>query len=366
MSRILQSFRIVCAPKPFVLPISVVNTRLFSSSSDDEKPSKIVAQPSKSSKPESSKQNPEAISKLNMLLQQIVEADQQNKKTLDLAKPKGRNAKTEPGTKSAKVETVEQKIVSAVKDVAETLGGNKKQTESELLNRLISNDEQLPSANLSDIVRGMKIDRESKSETVGSKAQHVRKILETSPNQSAPHQRNARGPRPTIKPMIDAATAEPVDIFGAEPLGIFNLENKGSVQRMNVTWDKLYERELKLAVTHPPQNYFEEQILWTEQGKIWKFPIDNEQGMEKEQSVYFTEHVFLEEHLSPWCPAKGPLRHFMELVCVGLSKNPYMSVEDKKEHIKWFENYFEEKKKLLQETGALPVETTAKKQLENK
>lgn len=65
-----------------------------------------------------------------------------------MAKPKGRNAKTEPGTKSAKVETVEQKIVSAVKDVAETLGGNKKQTESELLNRLISNDEQLPSANL--------------------------------------------------------------------------------------------------------------------------------------------------------------------------------------------------------------------------
>lgn len=55
-----------------MLPISVVNTRLFSSS-DDEKPSKIVAEPSKSSKPESSKQNPEAISKLNMLLQQIVE-----------------------------------------------------------------------------------------------------------------------------------------------------------------------------------------------------------------------------------------------------------------------------------------------------
>lgn len=132
----------------------------------------------------------------------------------------------------------------------------------------------------------MKIDRESKSETVGSKAQHVRKILETSPNQSAPHQRNARGPRPTIKPMIDAATAEPVDIFGAEPLGIFNPENKGSVQRMNVTWDKLYERELKLAVTHPPQNYFEEQILWTEQGKIWKFPIDNEQGMEI-YSIFF-------------------------------------------------------------------------------
>lgn len=46
----------------------------------------------------------------------------------------------------------------------------------------------------------------------------------------------------------------------------------------------------------------------------------------------------------------------MELVCVGLSKNPYLTVEAKIEHIEWFKNYFEEKKKLLKEVGAIPTD----------
>lgn len=71
--------------------------------------------------------------------------------------------------------------------------------------------------------------------------------------------------------------------------------------------------------------------------------------------MYFTEHVFLEKHLEPWCPPKGPLRHFMELVCVGLSKNNYLTVEQKKEYIEWFRNYFVEKKKILTEVGAIPA-----------
>lgn len=78
--------------------------------------------------------------------------------------------------------------------------------------------------------------------------------------------------------------------------------------------------------------------------------------MEQEQNVYFTEHIFLEKHLEPWCPPKGPVRHFMELVCVGLSKNPYMTVETKKGHIEWYKNYFEDKKQLLKEVGAIPAE----------
>lgn len=69
-------------------------------------------------------------------------------------------------------------------------------------------------------------------------------------------------------------------LFKSEPLGIFvadkeTLEDEGPV---NETWRRLYERELHLAVTHPPANYFQQMILWTEQGKLWKFPIDNEQG----------------------------------------------------------------------------------------
>ena len=114
-----------------------------------------------------------------------------------------------------------------------------------------------------------------------------------------------------------------------------------------ITWSRLEKRELKLAVTHPPSNYFEKMILWTDQEKLWKFPIDNEQGMEDEKLVDFSEHIFLEQHLEGWCPNRGPVRHFMELVCVGLSKNPYITIRDKQEHINWYKDYFAQKKTLL-------------------
>lgn len=71
-------------------------------------------------------------------------------------------------------------------------------------------------------------------------------------------------------------------------------------------------------------------------------------GRDAEAAVSFTEHVFLDEHLESWCPKRGPVRNFMDLVCVGLSKNPYLTVEQKREHIEWYQNYFEEKKEVLQ------------------
>lgn len=161
-----------------------------------------------------------------------------------------------------------------------------------------------------------------------------------------------------------------MDLFGEKPLGIFTnvAELKDSPDILK-TWSMLQARELKLSVTHPPSNYFQKIALWTEQGKLWQFPINNEQGtyrtevsvgivnfwfyiyitgLDDEAKVYFTDHVFLDNHLESWCPAKGPIRHFMELVCVGLSKNPYFTVAQKIEHIEWFRNYFEEKKDILQ------------------
>lgn len=71
-------------------------------------------------------------------------------------------------------------------------------------------------------------------------------------------------------------------------------------------------------------------------------------GLDIENQTPFTEHIFLEEHLEPWCPKKGAVRNFMELVCVGLSKNPYLSVQQKREHIEWYQNYFHEKRDILQ------------------
>lgn len=43
-------------------------------------------------------------------------------------------------------------------------------------------------------------------------------------------------------------------------------------------------------------------------------------------------------------PKTGPIAHFMELVCVGLSKNPYMTVGKKRDHLKWFVKYFDNKR----------------------
>lgn len=83
--------------------------------------------------------------------------------------------------------------------------------------------------------------------------------------------------------------------------------------------------------------------------------------MDEEAKNYFTEHVFLERHLESWCPTKGPIRHFMELVCVGLSKNPYFTVTQKKEHIEWFREYFAGKKELL---DSVIIDSDATKELQ--
>lgn len=72
-------------------------------------------------------------------------------------------------------------------------------------------------------------------------------------------------------------------------------------------------------------------------------------GLEEETSVPFHEHVFLERHLSTGFPSHGPVRHFMELVVAGLAKNPYLTANQKQEHIAWFRDYFQQKRDVLEE-----------------
>lgn len=71
--------------------------------------------------------------------------------------------------------------------------------------------------------------------------------------------------------------------------------------------------------------------------------------MHEERKYQFHEHIFLEHHLGQF-PDKGPLRRFMELVVLGLSKNPWLTVPEKVEHIEWFVEYFREKQSLLEPT----------------
>ncbi len=69
----------------------------------------------------------------------------------------------------------------------------------------------------------------------------------------------------------------------------------------------------------------------------------------------FVDHVFLERHIESWCPADGPLRHFMEVVCTTLSKNAFMTVSKKLDYITWFKDYFEqpEQQEILRISGAI-------------
>ncbi|KAJ8266077.1 hypothetical protein GJAV_G00125630 [Gymnothorax javanicus] len=117
-------------------------------------------------------------------------------------------------------------------------------------------------------------------------------------------------------------------------------------------WDLEFAKDISLAINTLPRNGFEEMIQWTKDGKLWEYPINNEAGLEEEVDVPFHEHISLEKHLEEGFPPQGPVRHFMELVVVGLSKNPHLTLREKLEHIAWFRQYFEQKEDILKEAEA--------------
>jgi len=114
------------------------------------------------------------------------------------------------------------------------------------------------------------------------------------------------------------------------------LESKSRFASIHeVKWKQIVESSVpKLG----PTNAFE--VLMLEADKLWKFPIDNEIGLDDEDKSTFEDHVFLGEYLEMF-PAKGQVRRFMELVITGLQQNPYCSVKEKVDKIYWFKNYFD-------------------------
>lgn len=70
-----------------------------------------------------------------------------------------------------------------------------------------------------------------------------------------------------------------LDLFDGEPIGIFESVEQLKVEQDSLkTWNKLEQHELRLRMSMAPRNYFEKMAYWTEEGKVWHFPIDNEQG----------------------------------------------------------------------------------------
>jgi len=378
-----------------------------SSDSDSDKESTVEKKQTTTVKKESDEflSSEKTNERLNALLLKITETSkvkgtlQQPKVTLE---PKSTVTQTEDTTpssidvaiKSRKIRfksqqekkkgSIEQQIVGAAKDVAESLGGDTKKTELELLDQILNlrpKEDKKPSelkddkesetigevnekSSLSDLLSSMKVDQPSTTldERNTKMAKKVKERFNKDSIALTLLYQKSQTKRPKQKPQICEKELNGPSLR----LNIFkNLaEEPQNIPRLS-TWEEMEKKEMKLATLTTPRNIFQELIQWTEQGKLWHFPINNEQGLEEEEKVHFSEHVFMERHLKGWCPKKGPIRHFMELVCTGLSKNSYMTVEEKLGHIKWYENYFEERKDLLNELGALGQKApTAEKQIE--
>nr|SVE74135.1 EOG090X04UC [Daphnia barbata] len=318
-----------------ILARNFCSSRTLRSNQNDESNKVIKESKNEVDKKEAKKK--EAKTKLDMLLASMSKTTQKaypSESTLSLATPK---VKAKPSKRPVFNTKIEPEMLQAVEDVSNTLSKEKEALKKSLITKLEAVADQSAMARL----QSFKPDRK-KTEDLNSLLNTLKVDAKKPKNKS---------PVPRLAPV------KVEDIYGAQPSGIFSRahfkEEPESVTGL-ATWEMLYQKELELAVTHPPTNGFQQMIQWTKQGKVWHFPIDNEQGLEEETQVGFHEHIFLEPHLKPWCPRRGPVRHFMELVVVGLSKNPYLTVAQKKEHINWFRDFFDAQRSILMETGAIP------------
>ncbi|NXT20466.1 RT31 protein, partial [Syrrhaptes paradoxus] len=234
-------------------------------------------------------------------------------------------------------------LVEAASAVASSLPFNKKQTESELLAQLRRHEETTDkqkkggTVNLRNVISEMAVQRQSPSQRGARLSSRISLEL------------GEDGQR--IKPERSPESFDSRSLRVGRRLNIFtkaSTETEDALKTVSspTIWDLEFAKEIAAMTAQPPRNGFEEMIQWTKEGILWEFPIDNEAGMEDDAE--FHEHIFLEKHLEVF-PKQGPIRHFMELVICGLSKNPYLTVKQKIEHIEWFHKYFEEKKELLQE-----------------
>ncbi|NXH63974.1 RT31 protein, partial [Rhabdornis inornatus] len=251
-------------------------------------------------------------------------------------------------------------LVKAASAVASSLPHNKKQTESELLAQLRRHEETTDkqkkggTINIRNVISEMTVKRQSPAQRGARISGRISLQLDEDGQRIRPERLSARS-------MESRRCCEILNIgflfFVYRSLKVgkrLNIFTKASTEPEHALktvssptiWDLEFAKEVAAVTAQPPRNGFEEMIQWTKEGILWEFPIDNEVGMEDDAE--FHEHIFLEKHLEGF-PREGPIRHFMELVICGLSKNPYLSVKQKVEHIEWFQKYFEEKKELLQE-----------------
>ncbi|EHB05819.1 28S ribosomal protein S31, mitochondrial [Heterocephalus glaber] len=238
-------------------------------------------------------------------------------------------------------------LVAAASAVAASLPFDKQMTKSELLTRLQQHEQYSVSQkqgekakiSFSNIISDMKVARSAKART--SRPEHQIQFDEGFDSSLG------------REIIADLKKSLKKDLFKGKRLNIFDMEQFTEEAPQTETspslWDVEFAKQLATVNEQPFQNGFEEMIQWTKEGKLWEYPINNEAGFDDDGSE-FHEHIFLDKYLEDF-PKQGPIRHFMELVTCGLSKNPYLSVKQKVEHIEWFRNYFKDKRDILKENN---------------
>ncbi|XP_014723899.1 small ribosomal subunit protein mS31 isoform X1 [Equus asinus] len=245
-------------------------------------------------------------------------------------------------------ESLSPELVAAASAVADSLPFDKQTTKSELLRQLRQHEEdsraqkegERPKVSFSNIISDMKV---AKSATARVSTRPVHQIQFDEGSDDYGGQEKTADLRKSLRK----------NIFKGKRLNIFDLkavtEEAPEAETAPSLWDVEFAKQLAAVNEQPFQNGFEEMIQWTKEGKLWEFPINNEAGFDDDGSEFY-EHVFLDKYLEDF-PKQGPIRHFMELVTCGLSKNPYLSVKQKVEHIEWFKNYFNEKRDILKDSN---------------
>ncbi|XP_077597008.1 small ribosomal subunit protein mS31 [Stigmatopora nigra] len=247
---------------------------------------------------------------------------------------------------TSQIPTVDPELLSAASAAASTFP-NSVLAESELVKQLRKH-EAITDAhrkgdvnNLGVIIADMKVGRNSNRQN----ARAANQIRFDEDGRGYMHDRGITAELDSVRRKKNLFTGRRLNIFSST----VNEDGEVSTLARPTLWDTDFAEQLASAADQMPRNAFEEMIQWTREGKMWQYPIDNEAGMEEEASIPFHEHVFLDKHLEEGFPKQGPVRHFMELVVTGLSRNPYLTVQEKREHISWFRDYFNQKQDVLKE-----------------
>ncbi|GAB1607730.1 hypothetical protein Ahia01_001056900, partial [Argonauta hians] len=268
-----------------------------------------------------------------------------------LLKDKGTDNPVDDDAPKQSVPEISEDLTDAVRKVAQSLPGDPVQTQSQLLQQLQSHNllsetqktqaaaDVKPSVSIENLFAGIKVIKEEVSQPQGGN----RRQFQASPTDKRMSQRTA------------PVRVESLKLFSGPGLGIFSKEDilptPTAPAAKKSVWDEINEETLRM-IPQLALNGFEEMVALTKEGKLWTFPINNDAGWEQELNTGFHEHVFLQDLIADF-PQKGPIHRFMELVITGLSQNPYLTVQQKKDHVNWFKKYFEEKSYILKEELAM-------------